>query len=179
MAKVRKFRRTAANIPESLPPVPEAPPDEEKTPANPLPQEASWPPGTAEFETSESIDALAAAFVEFRKSAPNLSKDTQGYNYTYTSLATVIETLQPHLSKHGLAVTQFPISGPQGLGVITVLLHRSGQYIRSRFLLPIPSLKGTNITQDAGAAITYARRYGISSVLCVASEEDTDARYRR
>jgi len=131
-----------------------------------------------EYETSPQIDKLAKAFVAFRASCPNVDKDRQGYNYKYATLGNIIATSRDHLKKNGLAVMQFPIAGVKSLGVITTLLHESGQFIRARFLMPIPGLSGTNVTQDAGAAITYARRYALSAVLCIASDEDTDADYK-
>ncbi len=133
--------------------------------------------GHLEYETSESIDELAKAFVAFRAACPNVEKDKQGYNYKYATLGNIIAKSREHLDKAGLAVMQFPIAGVKSLGVITVLLHKSGQFIRARFLMPIPGLSGTNVTQDAGAAITYARRYALSAVLGIASDEDTDASY--
>lgn len=133
-------------------------------------------PGQEEWSQSGSIAKLAKAFVAFRAKAPHkIDKDKAGYNYNYTTLGHLIETYQPLLSKHGLAVLQGPVSAPGALGVVTTLLHESGEYVRFRFLLPIPSLSSTNVAQDAGAAITYARRYGYGAVICVASEEDTDA----
>ena len=78
-------------------------------------------------------------------------------------------------SRHDV-LNQLYITGIKSLGVITVLVHESGQFVRARFLMPIPSLSSTNVTQDAGAAITYARRYALSAVLGVASDDDTDAR---
>lgn len=138
----------------------------------PLPEQP--PEGRMEYETSESIDKLAAAFVGFRAACPNMEKDRKGYNYRYTTLGHIIEASRDHLKKAGLAVMQFPIASPGYLGVITVLMHASGQFIRARFMMPIPGLSGTNVTQNAGAAITYARRYALSAVLCVAADEDTD-----
>ena len=127
-----------------------------------------------EYEMSPTIDKLAKAFVAFRAVCPNMDKDKDGYNYRYTTLGSIIATSREHLEANGLAVMQFPIAGLKSLGVITILMHESGQFIRARFLMPIPSLSGTNVTQDEGAAITYARRYALSAVLCVASDEDTD-----
>lgn len=130
-----------------------------------------------EYETSENLDKLAKAFVAFRAACPNVDKDREGYNYNYATLGNIIEKSREHLKKQGLAITQFPIAGVQSLGVITVLMHESGQFIRARFLMPIPDLSSANVTQAAGAAITYARRYALAAVLCIAADQDTDAAY--
>lgn len=174
MPKVRKVRRVTK--PASSTVEDEAPSIEPQASTPNLP--ASIPePLVSEFDSSPSIDQLAEAFIAFRKDCPNPAKDKQGYSYKYVSLANIIINTQELLNEHGLAVTQFPISSPSGLGCITMLMHTSGQYIRSRFILPIPSMKGINVTQEGGAAITYARRYALSAVLCIAADEDTDATY--
>lgn len=179
MAKVRKVRRGGVSF--SSRERREAEPSAEKADPSPVAPPISDDPSNelVEFDSSPDLDQLASAFVQFREEAENPGKDREGYNYSYTSLANVIETTQPLLAKYGLAVSQFPIASARGLGVLTILMHSSGQYIRSRFVMPIPALSGTNATQDAGAAITYARRYALSAVLCIASDEDTDADYER
>lgn len=174
MSVVRKVH--SGRTPESLKPKAtrtESP----ETPSVPDGQQAIAIENHLEYETSEEIDQLAKAFVAFRAVCPNVDKDRDGYNYKYATLGNIIAKSREHLKKAGLAIMQFPIAGTKSLGVITVLLHESGQFIRARFLMPIPSLSSTNVTQDAGAAITYARRYSISAVLCIASDEDTDASY--
>ena len=174
MPKVRKVRRVAKPAPSTV--EDESPSVEPQSPS--LDPPASTPePLVSEFDCSPSIANLTEAFVAFRKDCPNPGKDKQGHNYRYVSLANIIINTQELLNEHGLAVTQFPISSPAGLGCITMLVHTSGEYIRSRFVLPIPALKGINVSQEGGAAITYARRYAMSAVLCIAADEDTDATY--
>lgn len=134
-------------------------------------------PGQIEFEQSESIDKLARSLVAFRAACPNVEKDKQGYGYKYATLGNIINKTREPLKKNGLAVTQFPIAGHNALGAITLLVHESGQYVRARFLMPVPELTATNVTQNAGAAITYARRYALGAVLGIATDEDTDAVY--
>jgi hypothetical protein len=132
--------------------------------------------GVVEFEMSEDITKLAAALVAYRKTAKNPSKDKAGYNYQYTTLDNLITSQQKDLAANGLAVLQTPCSdGRGGVGVVTMLLHTSGQFIRGRYILPIPVLVGSNAAQEAGAALTYARRYGIAAILNLASDEDNDA----
>jgi len=135
-------------------------------------------PGQVEFEQSESIDKLARSLVAFRAACPNIDKDKAGYGYKYATLGNVINKTRDPLKKNGLAVTQFPIAGHNALGVITLLIHESGQWIRARFLMPVPELTSTNVTQNAGAAITYARRYALGAVLGASTDEDTDAAYQ-
>ena len=56
-----------------------------------------------------------------------------------------------------------------------MLLHDSGEYIESWAQLPpLSQGKNMNAAQAAGAAITYMRRYGISALLNLSVDEDTD-----
>lgn len=162
------------------------------------PSAISFETGHMEFEMSEDISDLIKAFIAFREECPNPTKNRQGYNYNYVDIANIIENTTPLLCKNGLAVSQFPVcdgshvhtdtqqtgdldattrntTQNRGLGVITLLMHKSGQWIRSRFTMPAPSMQGINWTQEAGACITYARRYALSATLCIAAEDDTDA----
>lgn len=164
-------------VPKTAPPTNSSPEkDNGDSPRN-LKQPLDVPVSFAqiEWEQSDDIAKLCKAFVGFRKECTNPGKDKKGYNYSYTTLTNVVETSRAPLAKHGLAVTQLPVNSGNNLGVITMLVHESGQYWRCRFVMPIPALKGTNITQDAGACLTYARRYGLSAVLGMVSDEDTDA----
>ncbi len=106
-----------------------------------------------EFEQSEDITKLAVALIAFRKEAKNPTKDKQGYNYAYTTLDNIITTTQPLLAKNGLALIQHPVSDNKGgVGVLTQLIHSSGQYIRARYILPTPLMAGQiNAAQEAGA----------------------------
>jgi hypothetical protein len=176
MAKVRKVRTAKFRKSSPTPPEPVA----DETPAATPDVVPSFPenePLVSEFEASPQLDQLAAAFTEFRRLCPNPQKDKAGYNYRYATLANIVVNTQELLADHGLSVVQFPTSSKLGLGCITMLMHSSGQYIRGRFVMPVPSMKGSNLTQEAGAAITYARRYALSAVLCIAADEDTDANY--
>jgi len=126
---------------------------------------------------SDSIKQLATAVVKFQgDQSVAITKDSTGYGYDYLSLAGLLEGVQDNLKKSGLAVMQFPVSaGTNDLGVSTILIHNSGEWIESEYVMPLPSLSGgANITQKAGAAITYARRYALSCVLRVVADEDTD-----
>jgi hypothetical protein len=133
-------------------------------------------PNLTSLKTSDTIGKLAAAILSVNKVVRIVTHDTQGYNYTYASLSTVLQTIDEPLLKAGIAIIQFPCSSTGSIGVVTRLVHApSGEWIEGAFLMPIPHLKGTNVTQNAGAAITYARRYAIVSVLGLVAEADTDA----
>jgi hypothetical protein len=138
------------------------------------------------MKTSDSIDKLAPALVAAQSEMPIVERDGSAEvergngegstkQYQYTSLGSMLQTVRPILSKHGLAVIQ----GGDGehvdghICMETTIIHESGQYLCGT--MRIPFTQGSNAAQAAGAAITYCRRYAFSSMLGVTSEEDTDA----
>lgn len=126
--------------------------------------------------TSEKIQNIATALIKAQTELSNPSKNQQGYGYKYADLSSILDQVKPVLQKHGLAITQTSSDDGNGkVGVTTTLMHESGEYISDTLRLPIPEMKGTTSTQAAGAALTYARRYAISSILNIAADEDTDA----
>jgi hypothetical protein len=62
------------------------------------------------------------------------------------------------------------VESPTGVCVTTMLLHTSGQWIAFDYQMPLE--KPT--AQSVGSAITYGRRYGLGSILALATEEDDD-----
>lgn len=128
------------------------------------------------MNTSEKVQNIATALIKAQTELSNPSKNQQGYGYKYADLSSILDQVKPVLQKHGLAITQTSSDDGNGkVGVTTTLLHESGEYISDTLRLPIPEMKGTTSTQAAGAALTYARRYAISSILNIAADEDTDA----
>lgn len=113
------------------------------------------------------------ALASFQQEVPVIHKDTQGYGYTYADLPAIFEIINPLLKKHGLGFTQLV----QEKGIETILFHlETKETIES--LTPIPenvSLKGMNDFQVLGSAITYIRRYALSSMLGLVTDKDNDA----
>lgn len=127
---------------------------------------------------SNTIGKLAAAlakaqaeFGEVKKTkTAQIKSDKGSYSYTYASLDDVLAAVLPALSKHGVALLQPATRTQSGVNVETLLLHESGEWIGSG--LTMPASGGT--AQSVGSAITYAKRYGLSSILGIAAEEDDD-----
>lgn len=113
------------------------------------------------------------ALANFQNECPVILKDTQGYGYVFADLPAILEVINPLLKKHGLGFTQ-PLSGNQ---IKTIVFHvESGESIES--LTDIPQgvkLSGMNDFQVLGSAITYLRRYSLSSILGIITDKDTDA----
>jgi|694.fasta_scaffold02962_24 hypothetical protein len=119
---------------------------------------------------------LFTSLVKAQLELKNPDKNTKGYNYKYADLASVLDLVKPILAKNGLAIVQFPVTRPDSewIGVKTILVHDSGESMEETLYLPTADLKQGNDTQEAGATITYARRYAICAILNISADEDTD-----
>ena len=122
---------------------------------------------------SESIKELSVALSKFQGEITNPANTAVNpfFKSKYAPLNDVLNTIRPILSKHGLSVIQSPSSEGETISITTMLIHDSGEWIET---LPL-NLKMDKVTaQGAGSAITYARRYSLSAVLGISSEDDDD-----
>ena len=132
---------------------------------------------------SDSIKNIAAAQLAVQKEIKDISKDSTGYGYKYTSFDKLVQYLRPLLAKHGISFVQMPLGGSPGhddgkgtVGLQTLYMHaESGEWITNAIKSPVAESKGMNTYQSIGSAITYFRRYSLSSFVGIASEEDADA----
>jgi len=119
---------------------------------------------------SESIAKLSAALVKAQAEMSGAVKDSANpfFKSSYADLNSVIKAIKEPFAKHGLAYTQFPITGDTGIGVTTRLIHESGEWIECGFFLPLTK----NDPQAAGSAITYARRYALQAMAGIPAVDD-------
>lgn len=129
-------------------------------------------------DASPTIGKLATALVKAQGEMPSAKFNAQNpfLKNRYADLGSVIETARPVLKKHGLAILQPVISSGNGrIGIRTMIIHESGEFISSETFMPIIETKGQTLTQAAGSVISYLRRYTLSSMLGIYADEDTDA----
>lgn len=150
--------------------------------------------------TSEDISKLSLALNEFQSEVVTVEKSTLNpfFKRKYADLASIMIESQPIVTKHGLAVSQFPDTTSDGKAALTTILtHTSGQFIRATVPLPVSRItitttrekgkdhNGKDIPekvtvedgydpQEFGRAITYMRRYGYAAVLQIVIDEDDD-----
>ena len=127
------------------------------------------------MKTSSEIKNVAVAMAKVTAEIQNPTRNQNGYGYKYATLDSILEKVRPILAKNGLSILQSQEIQESSIIVTTLLMHISGEYIETRAEAPFTTLKGMNDYQSLGAGITYLRRYAISSLLNIASEEDTDA----
>lgn len=119
--------------------------------------------------------ALAKAQAEFgRLIADKSVKNKDGTpRYSYADLGDALEACRSCLNKHEIAVVQMPAATQRnGIEVTTVLVHSSGEWLRSDPLF-MPVSGGA---QDVGSAITYGRRYSLLAMVGLAPEDDDGAK---
>ncbi len=125
------------------------------------------------MKTSEQIDAIATAIVSAQAEIEAAPKDKVNPHFKsrYADLSSVWDACKKALGKYSIAVIQCPSTTPERyLRMTTRLLHKSGQWIENE--LDLKPMKDD--PQAMGSAITYARRYALSSMLGVVSDEDDD-----
>ena len=115
---------------------------------------------------------LIKALSDFQNECPIIHKDTKGHNYTYADLPQIFSVINPLLKKHKLCFTQLL----QDSGIKTILFHvESGESLESFTTIPTVKLGAMNEFQSYGSAVTYYRRYCLSSMLALVTDKDTDA----
>jgi hypothetical protein len=121
---------------------------------------------------SEQVDKLAAALCKAQAEMGGAVKDAKNpfFKSSYADLTSVIKAIKEPFANNGLSYSQFPVTseGGGGIGVVTILLHSSGQWIESEFYLPLAKKD----PQAGGSAVTYARRYSLQSMAGIPTAED-------
>jgi len=126
------------------------------------------------MEKSESIATIAGALMGFQKDMVAVKKTSENpfFKSKYADLAEIWDAIRESLVKHGLSVAQMPQFSDGQPVLSTLLMHTSGEWLCSN--LVIVAAKQAD-PQALGSAITYSRRYSLSAMLGVVSEEDDDA----
>lgn len=128
---------------------------------------------------SENITELATALAKAQKAfLPIKRTEKVGYDttkgrkqYNYAPLNEVIDAIRGALADNGLSVMQPTKVVDNLVYVETWLCHSSGQWVQSEMFVG----EMNQLPQVEGSALTYKRRYSLSSLLGVASEDDDDA----
>ncbi len=119
---------------------------------------------------SSEIGKLAEAMALASAEMGNAKKDGENPHFLskFASLESVVNAYQPVFAKHGLSLLQFPL----GDVLVNLLLHKSGQWIRSSYEVHASKTD----PQGIGSAITYARRYSAMAIAGIAPEDDDGER---
>jgi hypothetical protein len=135
--------------------------------------------------SSETIGTIAAALAKAQAQLVNPEKSLVGTirpdqasgdrSFRYAPLSSGLEIVRKTLSQHEIATVQ-TTSIDETVGIVrlsTVLAHASGEWIASDW--PICAISETTAPHRMGAALTYARRYALFTLVGIAGEDDLDA----
>ena len=125
---------------------------------------------------SGKLEKLATALAKAQSEIVGARKTSKNpyFKSDYADLFEVLEATRPILSKHGLSIVQTNggvevIGTTAFLHVGTMLMHTSGQWIRSFIPLPIETPINCH---KLGSAMTYGRRYGLAAIVGIAQMDD-------
>ncbi len=126
---------------------------------------------------SDQINELATALAKAQSEMTGAKLDAANPHLKnkYASLASYIEAARKPLTDNGLAFTQLIQQSPKGVALETILMHSSGQWMRSKVLINASlSNRGVNEAQAFGSALTYYKRYALASMLGISVESEDD-----
>ena len=113
------------------------------------------------------------ALSKVQKELKHAKKSETGAFSKYADLASVYDAIKKPLVDNGFAYFHGMVAGEDGQQYVeTLLMHESGGVFKTQ----IPAINRKGDMMGLGSAITYAKRYGISMVIGLASEEDDDAK---
>jgi hypothetical protein len=136
--------------------------------------------------SSESIGTIAAALAKAQAELTNPEKSLVATirspfpreadrTFRYAPLSSGLDIVRKNLGRHEIATIQTTaIDKDVGLlRLTTVLAHSSGEWISSEW--PVCQITDVGSAQRMGAALTYARRYALFTLVGIAGEDDLDA----
>jgi len=136
--------------------------------------------------SSESIGAIAAALAKAQAELTNPEKSLvatirashprdHDQTFRYAALSTGLDIVRKTLGGHEIATVQTTAIDKE-VGLIrltTTLAHSSGEWLSSEW--PVCAINETATPRRMGAALTYARRYALFTLVGIAGEDDLDA----
>ncbi len=120
------------------------------------------------------IKNIAAALLEVQRKIKNPSNTATNpfFKSKYAPLPDILNCVRPLLTENGILLIQNTGSNEAGdVYIQTKLIHTSGEVIKTDKLLLKPD---KNTAQGIGSAITYGRRYQLTALLGISSEDDDD-----
>ena len=86
----------------------------------------------------------------------------------YSDFVSVVEAVKTAFAENGLSYVQFPIEEAGRIGIETILMHSSGEFLSNSFTVALSKQDA----QAAGSALTYCRRYSLQAIAGIPSEDD-------
>ena len=119
---------------------------------------------------SESIKSLAIALNKAQGEMGGAAKGANNpfFKSKYADLGSVVQAIKEPFANNGLSYVQLPVEDNGRIGIETILMHVSGEWLSGSFTVQLSKQDA----QGAGSAITYCRRYSLQAVAGIPSEDD-------
>jgi len=121
-------------------------------------------------DKSDSIKEIAIAMhgAQHEMGGAHKGANNPFFKSKYADLGSVMEAVKEPFFNNGLSYVQFPIEESGRIGIETILMHISGEWLSNSFTVQLTKQDA----QGAGSAITYCKRYGLQAVAGIPSEDD-------
>lgn len=127
-----------------------------------------------DYWTSETTGEIFKALHEFHSKPPQIVKEgiisMHGKERKYITLDSIMHAVRPSLAELGVFIMQHLA----GDSLITILQHKTGEFVASALTFQTMNGSGTNNLQNLGGGLTYLRRYALTAILGIAADEDND-----
>ena len=136
--------------------------------------------------SSNSVGTLAAALAKAQAEIVNPEKSLTATivspfpregvrTFRYAPLSSGLDLVRKCLGQHEIATVQATVIDPESglIRLTTTLVHASGEWVSSDW--PVCPVNETAVPHRLGAALTYARRYALFTLVGIAGEDDLDA----
>src|SRR5246127_185068 len=131
-------------------------------------------------QSSETIGAIATALAKAQAELVNPEKTLTATivarngkrTFRYASLATGLDLIRKCLGQHEIAIVQSTAVDQGRIMLTTRLVHASGEWVSSLWPVCLAAEASAHLK---GAALTYARRYALFTLVGIAGEDDLDA----
>jgi len=119
---------------------------------------------------SDSIKEIAKAMCAAQAQMTGAKKTSVNpfFKSKYSDFVSVVEAVKTAFAENGLSYVQFPIEEAGRIGIETILMHSSGEFLSNSFTVALSKQDA----QAAGSALTYCRRYSLQAIAGIPSEDD-------
>jgi len=114
---------------------------------------------------------MPKALSKLQVAVKNPNRNKKAYNYFYADMDEVLNCIKKPCSENGFSIVQMPFNDGEVLGVETLLIHDSGEYIKGKF----GSKLAKQDPQSVGSQVSYYRRYSLLSMFNLSQEDDDGA----
>lgn len=128
------------------------------------------------MQRSDTLGKLAAALAKAQSQMKRAEENAVNpfLKSRYADLGAFWDAAREPLAANELSIAQFPAGDGNAIGLTTMLMHSSGEWLADTVFLPLGDERGKSQAQVAGSIISYLRRYGISAALGITTGEDDD-----